>query len=596
MITTIGRRAITFRPYQWRAIQKALALYDAGKRRMVTGFPTGSGKTLTAIGLCDAFLHPSQYAIVIVPTLDLVKQTYKEFLAYLRIDDEGNEHSFTPLQVGIIQGDNNDLGRHITIASLDTISKPHRLTQYLASIPGGRCALMIIDECHYGSIGGYQALIDACLLPEYGLLMGYSATPYRSDKQSLLHLFPDDFCAVEDIWDLILEGYLADITARDIVLDPPFDLEIQCKRLGLSTDQRYLYRYAKAYEEWKAWAPNLRTVLFAQDVKDAHLFEQYFTLKGETCMVVRGETKNREEIYDAFRRKEITCLINFGVLTMGTDIKEVECVLIARDASKSKNIGLLTQMIGRGTRLCAGKERLVVLNGSKFDITLMMFKHLIGSMKLIHSVKQVLKEKKEQEEREEREAPPEMRSLSMPLAATGQERNILYGGGWFYDDIRKEYRKVYHLGGKAHTLIAKRLYSGGYQTMSVDSKGSITTICDTLLGKFDALRECQQYMVERQQHGNGEHTPDPRTLDLPVTERDLEYLRKRRVSLTTTVIRGGRDKTEQRRLDNARLLQVMKKRHYYEIVAHLQRYQGAHTREGGHIGFSEREGKVQRWY
>jgi ATP-dependent helicase IRC3 len=56
---------------------------------------------------------------------------------------------------------------------------------------------------------------------------------------------------------------------------------------------------------------------------------------------------------DSFKRGEFPVLVNCGVFTEGTDIPNIDCVLLARP-TKSRN--LLVQMIGRGMRLHPGKK------------------------------------------------------------------------------------------------------------------------------------------------------------------------------------------------------------------------------------------------
>jgi len=62
---------------------------------------------------------------------------------------------------------------------------------------------------------------------------------------------------------------------------------------------------------------------------------------------------------NSFRRGEFKVLVNCGVFTEGTDIPNIDCVLLARP-TKSKN--LLVQMIGRGMRLHPGKTDCYVLD------------------------------------------------------------------------------------------------------------------------------------------------------------------------------------------------------------------------------------------
>ena len=74
-----------------------------------------------------------------------------------------------------------------------------------------------------------------------------------------------------------------------------------------------------------------------------------------------GETpaKIRSARIAAFKAGEFPVLLNCGVFTEGTDIPNIDCVLLARP-TKSRN--LLVQMIGRGMRLSAGKKNCHVVD------------------------------------------------------------------------------------------------------------------------------------------------------------------------------------------------------------------------------------------
>ena len=67
----------------------------------------------------------------------------------------------------------------------------------------------------------------------------------------------------------------------------------------------------------------------------------------------------RSERLDSFRNGDFPVLVNCGVFTEGTDIPNIDCILLARP-TKSRN--LLVQMIGRGMRLHPGKINCHVLD------------------------------------------------------------------------------------------------------------------------------------------------------------------------------------------------------------------------------------------
>lgn len=107
---------------------------------------------------------------------------------------------------------------------------------------------------------------------------------------------------------------------------------------------------------WMAKAKDRHsTLIFCVDLSHVTNLTNIFRQAGIDAQFVTGETptKVRSARIEAFRNKEFPVLLNCGVFTEGTDIPNIDCVLLARP-TKSRN--LLVQMIGRGMRLYDGKD------------------------------------------------------------------------------------------------------------------------------------------------------------------------------------------------------------------------------------------------
>jgi ATP-dependent helicase IRC3 len=109
----------------------------------------------------------------------------------------------------------------------------------------------------------------------------------------------------------------------------------------------------------KAWLTKAKerssTLAFCVDLSHVTSLTARFRAYGVNAQFVTGDTPNkvRSARIDAFRNGEFPVLLNCGVFTEGTDIPNIDCVLLARP-TKSRN--LLVQMIGRGMRLHPGKK------------------------------------------------------------------------------------------------------------------------------------------------------------------------------------------------------------------------------------------------
>lgn len=115
----------------------------------------------------------------------------------------------------------------------------------------------------------------------------------------------------------------------------------------------------------KAWsakaADRQSTLIFCVDISHVTNLTAAFREHGVDAQFVTGDTPSRirSARVDAFRNGEFPVLLNCGVFTEGTDIPNIDCVLLARP-TKSRN--LLVQMIGRGMRLHRGKENCHIID------------------------------------------------------------------------------------------------------------------------------------------------------------------------------------------------------------------------------------------
>lgn len=115
----------------------------------------------------------------------------------------------------------------------------------------------------------------------------------------------------------------------------------------------------------KAWMAKAKerasTLIFCVDLSHVSNLTAVFRKYGIDAQFVTGDTppRIRSARIDAFREGGFPVLLNCGVFTEGTDIPNIDCVLLARP-TKSRN--LLVQMIGRGMRLHKGKTNCHVID------------------------------------------------------------------------------------------------------------------------------------------------------------------------------------------------------------------------------------------
>lgn len=108
----------------------------------------------------------------------------------------------------------------------------------------------------------------------------------------------------------------------------------------------------------RAWlskaADRKSTLVFCVDLAHLTALTAVFRTHNVDARFITGDTPKqiRGERLEAFKNQQFPVLLNCGVYTEGTDIPNIDCVLLARP-TRSRN--LLVQMIGRGMRLYPGK-------------------------------------------------------------------------------------------------------------------------------------------------------------------------------------------------------------------------------------------------
>lgn len=212
--------------------------------------------------------------------------------------------------------------------------------------------VIVVDEAHHAAAKSYRKVIEH-FKPR--LLLGFTATPNRSDKTRLNDIF-DEIIFKRDLKWGIENGYLCDILCKRA--DIGFDLSAVHTRLGDYAPGELdkamdgtADAIAQVYREHAQGA----TLIFAVSVEQANEISK----KIDGAEVVTGSTKDRSDIIERFTNREIPCLVNCMVFTEGTDIPLVETVIIARPTQSDS---LYTQMVGRGLRLHPDKDKLTLID------------------------------------------------------------------------------------------------------------------------------------------------------------------------------------------------------------------------------------------
>ncbi len=241
----------------------------------------------------------------------------------------------------------------ITVGSVQTLMREKRLGQF----PQDYFNTIIIDEAHHCISDSYQKILKHF---DSAHVLGVTATPDRGDMQNLGQVF-DSLAYEYTLPKAIREGYLSPIKALTIPLQ--LDLsgvsmqsgDFKAGDIATALDP-YLYQIA---DEMEKYCKDRKTVVFLPLVKTSQKFQEVLNEKGFRAAEVNGESKDRAEVLEAFDRGDYNVLCNSMLLTEGWDCPSVDCVIVLRP---TKVRSLYSQMVGRGTRLCEGKDHLLLLD------------------------------------------------------------------------------------------------------------------------------------------------------------------------------------------------------------------------------------------
>jgi superfamily II DNA or RNA helicase len=200
--------------------------------------------------------------------------------------------------------------------------------------------------------------------PDVPYLVGFTATPTRSDGTGLEWIF-DDIAYSRTIREMMEAGWLCKIrgiqvqSAADISYVPMTHGDFKESALANAVDTPE--RNALAVQAYLEYARDRKALVFCVNVEHAEHMLGAFQAASIPSALVLGETptQERRQRIAAYRQGDVQVLVGCMVFTEGFDAPETSCVLMARPTKSSL---VYTQAVGRGTRIFPGKADLLVLD------------------------------------------------------------------------------------------------------------------------------------------------------------------------------------------------------------------------------------------
>lgn len=329
----------TLRDYQELAVVGARNRYRQGHRSVLLVGPTGCGKTTIFSYIISSAEKKRRRSLVLAHRTELISQ------ASQRLDLYGINH-------GIIQGqhERTNLDLSIQVGSIQTLIR-RQLPPF---------DFIVVDEAHHGTAPSYLGLLERFPAAK---VLGVTATPFRANGKGLGSVFTA-LETIASVQELIDRGFL--VPARMFAPSAP-DLtglrtragDYEQEELARRADQRTLI--GDIVKHWLRLAAGRPTICFAVNVQHSlHIVDQ-FRAAGVRARHLDANTdpEERAGMIRELGLGKIDIISNVGVLTEGTDIPEVACILLARP---TKSLGLYIQMVGRGLRTADGKTACLVLD------------------------------------------------------------------------------------------------------------------------------------------------------------------------------------------------------------------------------------------
>ncbi len=377
----------TLRPYQQEAVQATIKHFRKTSAPAVIVLPTGAGKSLVIAELARI---ARGRVLVLAHVKELVEQNHSKYESY--------QLQASIYSAGLNRKENK---QQVVFGSIQSIAQ--NLTEF-----NNEFSLLIIDECHRISLSEdsqYQKVIQHLQKQNPNLkILGLTATPYRlgigwiynyhyhgiartTDKRFFLdciyelplrYMIKNNYLTPPHFIDAPIAHYdFSKLKPNNMGLFSKEQLNSIINESGIndtSSGERVTPLIIKQIVEYAVDRQGV--MIFASTVEHAKEILTY--LPADSAALVTGDTKQkqRDELIEQFKQKQLKYLVNVSVLTTGFDAPHVDVIAVLRP---TESVSLYQQIIGRGLRLAENKKDCLILEyaGNNYDL----FSPEVGSQK-----------------------------------------------------------------------------------------------------------------------------------------------------------------------------------------------------------------------
>jgi superfamily II DNA or RNA helicase len=345
------------RPYQQEVLDQLQSEREIHNRwRNLVVMATGTGKTIVA-GLDFRRLVDSGKAkslLFVAHRKEILEQSLVTFRTIMR---NGN---FGEL---LVDGNRPTEWKHV-FASVQSIKNLDS-----EKFSPDAFDMIIVDEFHHAAASTYEKLLNYY---QPKILLGLTATPERTDGQSILHWFENGISAELRLWEAIDRQILSPFQYFGIHDNVDLEAAGITWRRGFGYDTTELSnvytgndaRVALVLEQMNHYVDDLggmKAIGFCVSIEHAEYMAKKFNLAGIPSHAVTSAVSSdeRRQILSEFRSGSVKAIFAVDIFNEGVDIPDVNTLLMLRPTESAT---VFIQQLGRGLRKSASKNCLTVLD------------------------------------------------------------------------------------------------------------------------------------------------------------------------------------------------------------------------------------------
>jgi superfamily II DNA or RNA helicase len=332
---------IEIRDYQIEAF-----VHCVRERRALSLLPTSSGKSLLLYWLIRYF--QDQKTLIIVPTVNLVNQLFKDFKDY-GWDSEENIHK-------IFSGQEKETQKKCIISTYQSMAKlpPSYLKKF---------GHIIVDECHTAKSKSITSILES--MPNTRYRFGFTGTldGTETNENTLRGLFGEvkRFITTSE---LIEQGYATPVRVKGLVLNYKEIPQKYLRGLDWDGENEVIHGYEKRHKFIANLALSIKGNTFVMFRIISHGEELYrlineMNTENRKILLVHGqldkEGKETRNNLKEILAKETNAIVvaSFGTSSTGLNVPALDNIIFT---TSYKNQIKVLQSIGRILRKAAGKN------------------------------------------------------------------------------------------------------------------------------------------------------------------------------------------------------------------------------------------------